>query len=148
MLKIAALALLMLLPNTAFAATVEEVDQAISDNLGDPAAYHEAFDALQQAVAADDPAEIAKWVQFPINVRIADKAVTLDDVDAFVKAYPDFFSQDIKDAVTGQKFEDLLISYQGAMFGNGQVWINGTCRTDACEYVDVRVITIQEAAAE
>ena len=38
MLKAVALALLLLAPTAAFAGTTEQVDQAITDNLGDPAA--------------------------------------------------------------------------------------------------------------
>ena len=146
MLKAVSLALLLLLATPAFAGTAEEVDQAISANLGDPAAFHEAFDAIQQAVGDDDAAALAEWVQFPINVRIGDKAETLEDADAFVNAYPEVFSDAIKAAVTGQAYEDLFVNYQGAMFGDGQVWVSGICKTDACEAVDWRIITIQEAA--
>ena len=72
MLKAFALALLLFVPTTAFAGTIEAVDQAITDNLGDPAGFHEAFDAIQKAVADNDPAALAAWVQFPINVRMGD----------------------------------------------------------------------------
>ena len=146
MLKAVALALLLLAPTAAFAGTTEAVDQAITDNLGDPAGFHEAFEAIQQAVADDDAAALADWVQFPINVKMGNKAVTLKDAGAFVDAYPDLFTDNIKDAITGQNYEDLFVNYQGAMFGDGQLWISGICKTDACETVDVRIITIQEAS--
>ncbi len=146
MLKAVALALLLLAPTAAFAGTTEAVDQAITDNLGDPAGFHEAFDAIQQAVNDDDAAALADWVAFPINVRLGDKAVSLKDAEAFVAAYPELFTDNIKAAITGQNYEDLFVNYQGAMFGAGQLWISGICKTDACETVDVRIITIQEAS--
>lgn len=145
MLKAIALALLLLVPTTAFAGTLAAVDQAITDNLGDPAQFQVAFDAIQQAVVDDDPEALAEWVSFPINVKMGDKAVTLDDADAFVAAYPALFSKGIKDAVINQKFEDLFVNYQGLMFGNGQIWMSGICKNDDCETVDARIITIQEA---
>ena len=144
MLKFLAITALMLVPTTALAATVEEVDQAITDNLGDPAAFHDAFVAIQQAVESDDPDALAEWVQFPINVRMGDAVQTLKDADDFDAAYPDLFTPEMKSAITDQRYEELHVTYQGAMFGDGQIWISGICKTDACETVDVRIITIQD----
>jgi hypothetical protein len=144
MLKALAIAALLLMPTAAFAATVEDVDKSISDLLGDPAAFHDAFIAIQQAVEDDDPDALADWVQFPINVRMGDAVETLKDADDFDAAYPDLFTPEIKSAITDQRYEDLHVTYQGAMFGDGQIWISGICKTDACETVDVRIITIQD----
>jgi hypothetical protein len=144
MLKAVAVAVLLLVPSAAFAATVEEVDKSISDLLGDPAAFHDAFIAIQQAVEDDDPDALAEWVQFPINVRMGDEVQTLKDADDLDAAYPDLFTPEIKSAITDQRYEDLHVTYQGAMFGDGQIWISGICKTDACDDVDVRIITIQD----
>jgi len=144
MLKALALTVLLLLPSAAFAGTVEDVDKSISDLLGDPAAFHDAFEAIQQAVEDDDPDALAEWVQFPINVRIGDAVRTLKNADDFDAAYPDVFTPEIKSAITDQRYEDLHVTYQGAMFGDGQLWISGICKSDACDDVDVRIITIQD----
>jgi len=144
MLKALALTVLLLLPSAAFAGTVEDVDKSISDLLGDPAAFHDAFVAIQQAVEGDDPDALAEWVQFPINVRIGDAVRTLKNADDFDAAYPDVFTPEIKSAITDQRYEDLHVTYQGAMFGDGQLWISGICKSDACDDVDVRIITIQD----
>ena len=144
MLKALALTVLLLLPSAAFAGTVEDVDKSISDLLGDPAAFHDAFVAIQQAVEGDDPDALAEWVQFPINVRIGDAVQTLKNADDFDAAYPDVFTPEIKSAITDQRYEDLHVTYQGAMFGDGQLWISGICKSDACDDVDVRIITIQD----
>jgi hypothetical protein len=144
MLKALALTVLLLLPSAAFAGTVEDVDKSINDLLGDPAAFHDAFVAIQQAVEGDDPDALAEWVQFPINVRIGDAVRTLKNADDFDAAYPDVFTPEIKSAITDQRYEDLHVTYQGAMFGDGQLWISGICKSDACDDVDVRIITIQD----
>ena len=144
MLKALAVTVLLLLPSAAFAGTVEDVDKSISDLLGDPAAFHDAFVAIQQAVEGDDPDALAEWVQFPINVRIGDAVRTLKNADDFDAAYPDVFTPEIKSAITDQRYEDLHVTYQGAMFGDGQLWISGICKSDACDDVDVRIITIQD----
>ena len=144
MLKALAIAVLLLMPSAASAATVEDVDKSISDLLGDPAAFHDAFVAIQQAVEDDDPDALAEWVQFPINVRVGDDVQTLKNADEFDAAYPDVFTPEIKSAITDERYEDLHVTYQGAMFGDGQIWISGICKTDACDDVDVRIITIQD----
>src|SRR3569833_121764 len=144
MLKSLAIVALMLAPTPALSATEEDVDKSISDLLGDPAAFHDAFIAIQQAVEDDDPDALAEWVQFPINVRMGDAVQTIKDTDDFDAAYPDLFTPEIKSAITDQRYEDLHVTYQGAMFGDGQIWISGICKTDACEDVDVRIITIQD----
>ena len=144
MLKALAVVALLLVPNAASAATVEEVDKSISDLLGDPAAFHDAFIAIQQAVENDDPDALAEWVQFPINVRMGDAVQTLKDAEDFDTAYPDLFTPEIKNAIIDQRYEDLHVTYQGAMFGDGQLWISGICKSDACDDVDVRIITIQD----
>lgn len=144
MLKALAILALVLAPTTALAASVEDVDKSISDLLGDPAAFHDAFIAIQQAVEDDDPDALAEWVQFPIDVRMGDDVRTLKDAGDFDAAYPDLFTPEIKSAITDQRYGDLHVTYQGAMFGDGQLWISGICKTDACEDVDVRIITIQD----
>ena len=144
MFKALVILALLLTPTAAFAASVEDVDKSISNLLGDPAAFHDAFIAIQQAIEDDDPDALAEWVQFPINVRVGDDVQTLKDADDFDAAYPDVFTPEIKSAITDQRYEDLHVTYQGAMFGDGQLWISGICKTDACEDVDVRIITIQD----
>ena len=72
--------------------------------------------------------------------------VALSDTDEFVAAYPTLFTPNITGAISNQKYEDLFVNYQGAMFGAGQLWVSGICKTDACEAVDWRIITIQEAS--
>jgi len=144
MLKVLALAAVLLTPTVVFAGTVEDVDKSISDLLGDPAAFHDAFIAIQQAVEDDDPDALAEWVQFPINVRVGDAVQTLKGAGDFDAVYPDVFTPEIKSAITDQRYEDLHVTYQGAMFGDGQLWISGICKSDACDDVDVRIITIQD----
>jgi len=77
-------------------------------------------------------------------VRMGDAVQTLKDADDLDADYPDLFTKVIKSAITDKRYEDLHETYQGAMFGDGQIWISGICKTDACEDVAVRIITIQD----
>ena len=66
MLKALAIAVLLLMPSAASAATVEDVDKSISHLLGDPAAFHDAFVAIQQAVDHNRLLETARDCGFPV----------------------------------------------------------------------------------
>ena len=145
MLKLAAATLfaVALVTVPALAQTGAEVDAAVTADLGDPAPYHVAFDAIHAAVANDDAAGFAQWVSYPITVTADGKELTINDADQFVTEYDVVIAGDIKDAILKQKWETLFVNADGIMYGNGQVWLNGICQDDACAAFDVRVITIQ-----
>jgi hypothetical protein len=63
--------------------------------------------------------------------------------DGFVEHYDGIVTEEVKAAVVGQEYEDLFVSADGVMFGDGQMWLNGICKDDACAEFDVRIITIQ-----
>lgn len=148
MLKLAAVALLVAVLGTppAIAQTGAEVDAAVTADLGDAAPYHIAFDAIHAAVADDDAAALAAWVSFPITVTVGGKELTINDAEQFATEYDTIITGDIKDAILKQKWEELFVNADGIMYGNGQVWLNGICKDEACASFDVRVITIQSTA--
>jgi hypothetical protein len=49
----------------------------------------------------------------------------------------------IAEAIKRQKYSQLMVNYKGVMFGNGEAWVNGICKDDACKDVDVRVVALQ-----
>ncbi|MDX3927210.1 MAG: hypothetical protein QHC90_15585 [Shinella sp.] len=124
------------------------VNQAIDESLGDHTKYEAAIEALQKAVAAHDKAGVAALVSYPINVKVNGKETSIKSAKAFVEHYDGIMTAGITKAVTAQKYEDLMVNYQGVMFGSGQVWLNGICHDNACKNFDVKVITIQEGARE
>jgi len=130
----------------ALAQTGAEVDDAVNTDLGDPALYHTAFDAIHEAVANDDAAGVAEWVSYPITVNVGGKSLTIDDAAQFATEYAAIITGDIKDAILAQKWETLFVNADGIMYGNGQVWLNGICKDDACAAFDVKIITIQSTS--
>lgn len=148
MLRLAAVALLAVslgvLPG--LAQTGIEVDSAIEADLGAPAPYHAAFDAIHEAVANDAAAAVAEWVSYPVNVTIGGKTRVIDDAAQFETEYETIITGDIKDAILGQKWEELFVNADGVMYGNGQVWLNGICKDDACAEFDVKIIAIRSTA--
>ena len=130
----------------AMAQTDADTDAAVESALGDHTAYRAAFDAIQKAVADDDKAGFAAWVSYPIALTADGEEMTIADAAQVEEHYDNILTDEIKAAIIDQKWADLFVNYQGIMFGNGQVWINGICKDDTCAEFDARVITIQSTA--
>lgn len=81
---------------------------------------------LQQWVAQDDKTAIAGVIRFPIKVRLTKGARTLKGKKEFLLHYPEIFNSKVKDAVLRQDRSNLFVNWQGAMFGDGEVWIRPT----------------------
>jgi len=79
---------------------------------------------LQQAVASDKRADVAKMVAYPIKIRVNEKATTLRDQNNLVKYYDTAFNANVKQALAKQEFSNLFCNWQGMMVGDGQIWIN------------------------
>lgn len=130
-----------------FAQTDADTDAAVDNALGDHTAYRAAFDAIQEAVADDDKTGFAAWVSYPIALTADGEAMTIEDAAQFEEHYDVILTDEIKAAIADQKWQDLFVNYQGIMFGNGQVWLNGICKDDKCAEFDVKIITIQSTAS-
>jgi hypothetical protein len=143
----ATLAVLALSALPAVAQTVDQVNSSIDAVLGDHAPYEEAFATIQAAVAADDAGTVAAWVAYPFSATVDGEAYSFEGPDGFIEHYDGIITEEVKAAVVDQRYETLFVNAEGVMFGNGQMWLNGTCKDDACAEFDVRIITIQSTAA-
>lgn len=123
-----------------------DTDAAIDNVLGDHTAYRAAFDAIQTAVADDDGAGLAEWVGYPIDVKLDGKELTIAGTAEFEEQYDSIVTDEIRAAIVDQQWQDLFANYQGVMFGDGQVWLNGICKDDKCAEFDVKIIAIQSTA--
>ena len=111
-----------------------------------PDTYRQAFDAIQQAVAQSDAPAFAAWVSYPIEVVAGGEPMVIGDAAEFAAHYDAIVTPEIAEAVTDQSFNDLFVNAEGAMFGNGQVWLSEVCLDNACTNSEVKIITIQSTA--
>lgn len=132
--------------NPVFAQTVADVNTSIETVLGDSAKYGEAFKAIQAAVGAGDAAVVADWVSYPITVREGGDEITVEGPEDFIAQYDQIITDAISQVVVSQKYQDLFVNADGVMFGNGEVWLSGICKDDACSDFDVKIVTIQSTA--
>jgi hypothetical protein len=126
----------------------EDVDGKIDQVLGDHKAYRAVFDDLRAAIAANDKLRVANLIDYPIAVSIDGNKTVFKNSGEFVKGYDQFMTPDILGAIRSTSYASVMVSYEGMMLGNGQVWISGICKDDACEDVDVKVVTLQSAPVQ
>ena len=119
------------------------VNQAIDEALGDHVRYEAVIRQLQQAVAANDAAAVAALVDYPFAIVRDGQPLKIADAEAFVREYDRIMTPAIAEAIKRQKYSQLMVNYKGVMFGNGEAWVNGICKDDACKEVDVRVVALQ-----
>jgi len=124
--------------------TLTSLDKSIDLSVGDHARVHTVLTTLQQAVAKHDAASVASLVHYPIKVNPGRKPFTIKNEKAFIKAYDDIITADIQDAIFKQKYENLFVNSEGAMIGDGEVWISSFCRDKSCKQSDIRIGTIQD----
>ena len=119
------------------------VNQAIDVVLGDHVRYEAVIRQLQRAVAANDTAAVAALVNYPFVTVRDGESLRVADAEAFVREYDRIMTPPIAEAIKRQKYSQLMVNYKGVMFGNGEAWVNGICKDDACKDVDVRVVALQ-----
>jgi len=145
-----ALALVVVLfPATGHAQTRAEVDKAIENNIGDPVKFQSVMTSLQQAVAKHNAPAVAALVSYPIAINPrTNKAMRVRTPQGFVASYDKIITPHIADVIAKQKYEELFVNYQGAMFGTGEIWIAGICKDKECKQSDIKIKTIQNTAGK
>ena len=138
-----------LLPPTLTAAqssptALTALDKSIDLSVGDHVKVQQLLTQLQQAVAKHNAPAVASLVHYPIKVNPGKKTFTVKNEKAFIKDYDSIITQDIAAAIFKQKYENLFVNSQGAMIGDGEVWITGFCRDKSCKQSDIKIGTIQD----
>lgn len=120
------------------------LDKSIDLSVGDHVKVQHLLTQLQAAVAKHDAPAVATLVHYPIKVNPSKKPFTIKNEKEFVKDYDRIITHDIADAIFKQKYENLFVNSQGAMIGDGEVWITGFCRDKSCKQSDIKIGTIQD----
>ncbi len=124
--------------------TPTDLDKSIDLSVGDHTRVHTILTQLQRAVAKHDVATVASLVHYPIKVNPGKHPFTIKNEKAFIKDYDNIITSDIQSAIFKQKYENLFVNSEGAMIGDGEVWIAGFCRDKSCKQSDIKIGTIQD----
>jgi hypothetical protein len=131
-------------PISAQAPTPTDHDKSIDLSVGDHTKVHQILTELQQAVSKHNPAAVAALVHYPIKVNPGKKPFTIKNEKEFIKDYDRIITPDIASAIYKQKYDNLFVNSEGAMIGDGEVWITGFCRDKTCKQSDIKIGTIQD----
>ena len=138
-----------LLPPTLHAAqanpaALTALDKSIDLSVGDHVKARNILTQLQQGVSSHNAAAVADLIHYPIKVNPGKKPFTIKNEKEFIKDYDRIITHDIADAIFNQKYENLFVNSQGAMIGDGEVWITGFCLDKTCKQSDIKIGTIQD----
>ena len=81
---------------------------------------------IQSYIINDNKEQLAKEVQYPINVKINGKVTKIQNSTDFIKNYDQIFNLSSKNAISNAFTKYLFVNWQGIMFGEGlyNIWIN------------------------
>jgi hypothetical protein len=124
--------------------TSADLDKSIDQTVGNHVKVHQLLTDLQRSVANHNAAGVAVLIHYPIKVNPGKHPFTVKDQKAFVKDYDRIITPDISDVILKQKYETLFVNSEGAMLGEGEVWITGSCLDKSCKKSDIKIGTIQD----
>ena len=119
----------------AMAETKQAVHDRIENLLGDASTFDQIFTHMRKVFAAgniDDMMEIADTVEYPLTVNGADGELVIKDRGEFIDQFEDIFTENVRTAIANQRYENLTVSSDGIMFGNGELWMSAICQDNAC----------------
>jgi len=143
MFKALLVAVALLAVTPAIAQTAADTDKAIDTVLGGPhAVYATAIADIQKAVAEHNVQGIAGYFSFGEPIKVNGKDETVTDLDDLGAKFDTLFNAKVVSAVTGAKYENLMVNDQGIMFGDGELWLSGTCDEDPCQLPFINIVAI------
>lgn len=142
MLKALLVAAALLVATPVLAQTAAEVDQRIDDVLGPHEIYTAAISRIQEALKDRDIEKLAGYIGYGEAIKVNGSDVVINDEEQLGAEFDTLFNPKVIDAVVGQSYETLFVNQDGIMFGNGELWLNGVCDDDACQFPFVTIVAI------
>jgi hypothetical protein len=122
-----------------------DLNKSIDMLIGDHVRVQHLLTDLQQSVASHNATGVAALVHYPIKVNPGKRPFVVKSPKAFIADYDRIITQDISEAILKQKYDALFVNSQGAMLGEGEVWITNFCLDKGCTKSDIKISTIQSA---
>jgi hypothetical protein len=120
-----------------------DLNKSIDMLIGDHVKVEHLLTDLQRSVASHNAAAVAALVHYPIKVTSGKHPITIKTPTEFIADYDRIITLDISEAILKQKYDALFVNSQGAMLGEGEVWITSFCLDKDCTKSDIKIGTIQ-----
>lgn len=124
------LLLAALLTSTTLAANAQSAHLGSGCNLTAPGGAKPTQDfptfdkELRQALKHKDVAALALLIKFPLRVNVDHDRYYIDNAAALQSQFSILFPPSIRNAVINQKPSNLLCTFDGIGYGNGDIWVN------------------------
>ena len=126
-----------------------DIDSRIKGLVGDPEKFQQMMTDLKQAVAKHNASAVAALISYPITINPHTRAaMKISNPQTFITRYDRIITPHIAEVIEQQKYQDLFVNNQGAMFGTGEVWVAGICKDKDCKQTDIKIKTIQNTAGK
>ena len=99
--------------------------------------------ALQTSVAIDNRMKVASLFEYPVEVELPGKTLTLKGAGDLQANYSRVFDADLRQSIAQAKVDDLFANAKGVMLDNGRVWFAPVGSKQA-----LKIIRINHTAVE
>jgi hypothetical protein len=130
---LAAAIMLAGLGGLAWGQSASEVRARIEQVHGNEAAFKAGFEALQYAVTADDRETVAALMKYPFRLTIGGERSRITSDTKWLARYDEVMTPEIKAVILDQAYDTLLVTEDGVMLGNGEVWMVPVCAGRRCQ---------------
>ncbi len=79
---------------------------------------------IKECIIKNDKQGFAELIVYPINIKIDEKKITINNAEEFEKKYDDIINSDFKEVLSKAYTKYLNSNPTGIMLANGNIWIN------------------------
>jgi hypothetical protein len=90
--------------------------------INDSSEFESSFNYFKVLVAKDNKIELAKYIWYPIDVRINGKKTLISSEEEFILNYDKIITPRVKMAVINQQIQNSYVYSSGVMIGQGELW--------------------------
>lgn len=110
----------------------EGEERAFADRGGPEPGYRSFLSQLQSAVRSNDRGAIVALIDFPLRVNGPGGSRLYRDARSVERDFDRIFTPKVRRSILAQRDDKLFVRDQGAMIGDGKVWLDATCPNASC----------------
>lgn len=102
-------------------------DKRYADFYGADAEVEKFMKHVKTSILNGDKEWIGNHISYPLNTTLfKNKSITIKNKNQLIDNFDQIFHQEFKDNIKSFCVCNMFNNYQGAMLGNGEIWINNT----------------------
>lgn len=122
--------------------TTQDMNVRLDNLYGNHDNYRVFFESLKENIAKKNVKAVAAVVKYPMFVHLKGRLVRITTSQQFIKNYNAIITPKIEKIVQEQQFKELISTYRGLAFGNGEIWFVASCQAKICNNHNKQVIKI------